>query len=325
MQETYTDATLACEGKFFPVHKLVMSTCSDYFAEVFEKAGCKSPVVILKDIRQQDLEALLDYMYLGEVDVKQTELSELLHAAECLRIKGLAVPDYFTFSTPTKSYIGIPQTNETPQTHLEEKDSVASPESSDLSPPAKKSKSDQLQFKGTEQSKNLNINSLINDDNFDIPHLSLPSNMPFSFDSLDFDSPPKLNKEISPPKTPNSPTIVNSEKSPFDPSQEKADNVKTPETSTFTPVMKLVNNATGKKLGRPRKNVKLDSSSSSTLPHNHKDFYFKHKETSHQTSEKVVQKKRKRAAANIKIDSASTSILLSANLENIKVISNKYR
>lgn len=41
----------------------------------------------------QDLEALLNYMYLGEVNVLQTDLSRLIKAAECLRIKGLAVPD----------------------------------------------------------------------------------------------------------------------------------------------------------------------------------------------------------------------------------------
>ena len=99
-QQTYTDATLACEGKFFPVHKLVMSTCSDYFAEMFEKTPCKNPVVVLKDIKKSDLEALLDYMYIGEVDVRQSELAGLIKAAECLRIKGLAVPD----EDPTKAH-----------------------------------------------------------------------------------------------------------------------------------------------------------------------------------------------------------------------------
>ncbi|XP_066948870.1 longitudinals lacking protein, isoforms H/M/V-like isoform X16 [Macrobrachium rosenbergii] len=98
-KHTYTDATLACEGKFYPVHKLVMSTCSDYFAEIFEKTPCKNPVVVLKDIKKSDLDALLDYMYIGEVDVRQSELAGLIKAAECLRIKGLAVPD----EDPTKS------------------------------------------------------------------------------------------------------------------------------------------------------------------------------------------------------------------------------
>ncbi|KAK3854822.1 hypothetical protein Pcinc_038730 [Petrolisthes cinctipes] len=100
----YTDATIAVEGKFYPVHKLVMSTCSEYFSEIFERTPCKSPVVVLKDVRSQDMDALLDYMYLGEVNVNQNDLASLLKTAECLRIKGLAVPD----EDPTKARKNLP-------------------------------------------------------------------------------------------------------------------------------------------------------------------------------------------------------------------------
>lgn len=89
----YTDVTLACGAKFFAVHRLVLMACSDFFTEVFEHTQCQKPVIVLKDIKSHELEALLDYMYLGEVDVQQTDLPGLIKAAECLRIKGLAVPD----------------------------------------------------------------------------------------------------------------------------------------------------------------------------------------------------------------------------------------
>ena len=102
LQETYTDATLVCNGKFYSVHRFVLSTCSEYFVNIFEKTPCKNPFVILKDIECKDLEFLLDYMYLGEVNVKQTELASLIKAAECLRIKGLAVPDEDTSSNTKK-------------------------------------------------------------------------------------------------------------------------------------------------------------------------------------------------------------------------------
>lgn len=104
LQANYTDATIAVEGKFYPVHKLVMSTCSEYFSEIFERTPCKSPVVVLKDVRSQDMDALLDYMYLGEVNVNQNDLASLLKTAECLRIKGLAVPD----EDPTKARKNLP-------------------------------------------------------------------------------------------------------------------------------------------------------------------------------------------------------------------------
>ncbi|XP_042880720.1 longitudinals lacking protein, isoforms H/M/V-like isoform X12 [Penaeus japonicus] len=97
-KESYCDATIACDGKFYPVHKLVLSTCSDYFEQMFERTNCKHPIIVLKDIRHEDLEALLNYMYVGEVNVLQNELAGLIKAAECLMIKGLAVPD----EAPTK-------------------------------------------------------------------------------------------------------------------------------------------------------------------------------------------------------------------------------
>ena len=93
VQQLYTDATIACEGKFYNVHKLVLSTCSDYFSAMLDRTNCKKPVIVLKDIKCEDLEALLDYMYFGFVNVRQCDLETLIKAAECLRVKGLALPD----------------------------------------------------------------------------------------------------------------------------------------------------------------------------------------------------------------------------------------
>lgn len=94
----YCDATIACEGRFYKVHKMVMSACSDYLEHMFEETNLNNsvathPVIVLQDIRCKHLEALLDYMYIGEVNVVQAELPSLIKAADCLRIKGLAVPD----------------------------------------------------------------------------------------------------------------------------------------------------------------------------------------------------------------------------------------
>ena len=71
----------------------MLSTCSEYFEEMFERTQCKHPIIVLKDIKHDDLEALLNYMYIGEVNVVQEKLANLIKAAECLKIKGLAVPD----------------------------------------------------------------------------------------------------------------------------------------------------------------------------------------------------------------------------------------
>ncbi|XP_042875592.1 longitudinals lacking protein, isoforms A/B/D/L-like isoform X11 [Penaeus japonicus] len=129
-KQSYTDVTLACDGKFYSVHKLVLSTCSDYFCAMFEKTACKSPVIVLKDIKCEDLEALLDYMYLGEVNVRQSDLASLIKAAENLRIKGLAVPD----DEPT---------NKVPATSAPNRAEPARREGGIGSPPAKRKRRDE--------------------------------------------------------------------------------------------------------------------------------------------------------------------------------------
>ena len=80
-----------CDGSFYPAHKLVLSTCSQYFEQIFERAQCKHLFVVLDDIKPGDLEALLTYMYEGSVNVLQEQLCSVIEAAEYLRLKGLGV------------------------------------------------------------------------------------------------------------------------------------------------------------------------------------------------------------------------------------------
>lgn len=87
----FTDATLACEGKFYPVHKFVLSTCSEYFNAIFEWTPCLNPVVVINNISTQYLEPLLDFMYRGEANVQECYIKEVIKAAECLHIKGLSL------------------------------------------------------------------------------------------------------------------------------------------------------------------------------------------------------------------------------------------
>lgn len=93
-QNNYDDATIACDGQLYPVHKLVLSSCSEYFEQMFLNTHGKHPIIVLhSNIKVSTFEALLQYMYLGEVNVVQEKLSELISAADCLKIKGLAVSD----------------------------------------------------------------------------------------------------------------------------------------------------------------------------------------------------------------------------------------
>lgn len=87
--EFFVDVTLACDGFSIKAHKMVLSACSNYFKELFVANPCKHPIVILKDMKIEDLRAIIDFMYKGEVNVSQNQLGALLKTAESLRVKGL--------------------------------------------------------------------------------------------------------------------------------------------------------------------------------------------------------------------------------------------
>ncbi|KAL4717774.1 hypothetical protein ACJJTC_000923 [Scirpophaga incertulas] len=99
--EDLVDVTLAAGGQYVHAHKLILSVCSPYFKELFKMNPCDHPIVILKDVAHQELRQLLQFMYRGEVHVRQQELSGFLHSAELLQVKGLTGGRERSESPPT--------------------------------------------------------------------------------------------------------------------------------------------------------------------------------------------------------------------------------
>eukprot|EP00090_Calanus_glacialis_P014224 TRINITY_DN2295_c0_g1_i1.p1 TRINITY_DN2295_c0_g1~~TRINITY_DN2295_c0_g1_i1.p1 ORF type:complete len:517 (+),score=122.96 TRINITY_DN2295_c0_g1_i1:220-1770(+) len=91
--EAFCDVTLAVDGASLKCHKMVLAACSNYFQNLFMENTCKHPIVFLKDITFNQIRALLDYMYHGEVSVQEEELPALLKIAEALKVKGLVEAD----------------------------------------------------------------------------------------------------------------------------------------------------------------------------------------------------------------------------------------
>ncbi|KAF2357500.1 BTB/POZ domain [Trinorchestia longiramus] len=89
-QEAFTDVTLACDGKSFAAHKVILSACSPYFQSLFLANPNTHPIVFMRDVRGSDLESLLAFMYRGEINVHQQDLASFLKTAESLQIKGLS-------------------------------------------------------------------------------------------------------------------------------------------------------------------------------------------------------------------------------------------
>ena len=112
--------TVACEGRFYPAHKLVLAACSEYFEDMFQHTTCNHPIVVLKDVTAKNLEALLSYMYSGVANISQDDLASLIRAAESLCIKGLAVPDD-TMTDSTETLAPVTTTTSTPTTNAKPK------------------------------------------------------------------------------------------------------------------------------------------------------------------------------------------------------------
>ncbi|XP_067003444.1 protein tramtrack, alpha isoform isoform X2 [Anabrus simplex] len=95
--ESLVDVTLAAEGRHLQAHRVVLSACSSYFQSLFTVNPCQHPIVILKDVKYDDLKIMVDFMYYGEVNVSQEQLPAILKTAEMLKIKGLAeMPEHST-------------------------------------------------------------------------------------------------------------------------------------------------------------------------------------------------------------------------------------
>lgn len=98
--KTLVDVTLVCAETSIRAHKMVLSACSPFFQRVFAETPCKHPVIVLKDFRGWVVQAIVDFMYRGEISVPQQRLQTLIQAGESLQVRGLvesSVPEH----TPT--------------------------------------------------------------------------------------------------------------------------------------------------------------------------------------------------------------------------------
>jgi len=85
----FFDVTLACEEEQVQAHKVILSACSPFFRAVLRKNPHSHPLLYLKGVKYKDMQAVLNFMYHGEVNVAQEDLNSFLSVAEELRVKGL--------------------------------------------------------------------------------------------------------------------------------------------------------------------------------------------------------------------------------------------
>lgn len=90
----FFDVSLGCangsKGNSLKAHKLILSAYSNVFKEVLKQhSNHNDPFIYLKGVSYDELSAMLDFMYQGEVYVSQSNLNAFLTMAKDLQVKGL--------------------------------------------------------------------------------------------------------------------------------------------------------------------------------------------------------------------------------------------
>ncbi|XP_072393825.1 uncharacterized protein [Diabrotica undecimpunctata] len=128
--EDLVDVTLAVQGKCLKAHKMVLSVCSPYFKELFKSNPCQHPIVFMKDVSYEALSDLLQFMYQGEVQVSQENLTTFIKTAEALQIKGLTGDGN---GSTDNDVVEVPVEKRTP--HVEDYKPVSLPRPKKQQPP----------------------------------------------------------------------------------------------------------------------------------------------------------------------------------------------
>lgn len=135
----FFDLTLVCEDEQIQAHKVVLSACSPFFRDILRRNPHQHPLLYLKGVKCADLEAVLKFMYQGEVNVVQEELNSFLALAEDLHVKGLTqAPSSRTTKSEPESELRTkrtsPQRSETSSEPLSKKTRLSSSQDAEILP-----------------------------------------------------------------------------------------------------------------------------------------------------------------------------------------------
>ena len=87
----FTDVTLICEDqKQVSAHKNILSACSPVLRNIFKMNTMQSPLIFLRGIQSSEIEAMLNFIYLGEATCPSNRKIEFLNVARSFEIQGLA-------------------------------------------------------------------------------------------------------------------------------------------------------------------------------------------------------------------------------------------
>ena len=88
----FTDVTLTCEdGHQIDAHKVILASSSPFFLNMLTRNRHAHPLIYMRGVKSEDLEAIFDFLYYGEANIYQDNLNTFLNIAEGLQLKGLNI------------------------------------------------------------------------------------------------------------------------------------------------------------------------------------------------------------------------------------------
>ena len=86
----FSDVTLACaDGHQVEAHKVILASTSPFFQDLLKRNSHPHPLIFMRGVSSEEMVAVVDFLYFGEVNILQQNLDAFLAIAEDLKLKGL--------------------------------------------------------------------------------------------------------------------------------------------------------------------------------------------------------------------------------------------
>ena len=91
VEGNFADTTLVSEDqKQFQAHKVVLSACSPVLKNLLVNNPHSHPLLYLRGIKQEELEAILNFMYFGEAQLSEDSIDAFVNLAKDFKVEAIS-------------------------------------------------------------------------------------------------------------------------------------------------------------------------------------------------------------------------------------------
>jgi len=89
--QNFTDVTLVSEhNEQIKAHKVILSSSSKFFEKILTMNPHQHPLIYLKGVKQELLQQIIEFIYIGEVKLCESEVDSFVKLGKELEVEGLA-------------------------------------------------------------------------------------------------------------------------------------------------------------------------------------------------------------------------------------------